>query len=142
MPSPPKGPTLLTLPLELRFQIYTHLLVLPTTPTAFDYTTALYSLYSSPTTSSLHHPSASRRDDDTPPRIYPAVLRVCRQTHAEAIPVLYRLNTFLADDMLLSAVPRLRPYYGVIKGDMAYPAETRFAASFYAGADYTGVFGV
>lgn len=63
----------LDLPLELREQIYTHLLTLaPSHPT-----------------------------------LQPAILTACRQTHAEALPILYGHNTFQCHPSLLASFPRL-----------------------------------
>lgn len=87
-PSPYGPPTLMTLPLELRLQIYSHLL------TYEELTPA----------------------DDPPagyvPRVHPAILSACRQSHDEATALLYTLNTFTAHDSMLSGFPRLRPGYG------------------------------
>lgn len=49
------------------------------------------------------------------PFLYPAILRVCAQTHAEGTEVLYEHNTFLADDYLLTALPRLRPWFPPVR---------------------------
>lgn len=63
-------PTLLTIPLEIRLQIYAHLLTLSPLPIYADCL-----------------PSSR-------PLIHPAILLVCHQTHHEATPILYRSNTF------------------------------------------------
>ncbi|KAI0012728.1 hypothetical protein F4779DRAFT_530438 [Xylariaceae sp. FL0662B] len=80
----PTASTLLTLPLELRLEILSYLLVLPP-----------------PATPGTSTPPAR-------PHLHPAILRANRQLHAEAIPLLYRHNTFQAHTTLLTAFPRLR----------------------------------
>lgn len=67
---------ILTLPYELRQEIYSHLLTL-TTPTS--------------TT------------------LYPQILSTCTQIHDEALPLLYKSNTFTAHPSLLASFPRLTP---------------------------------
>jgi hypothetical protein len=79
--STPK-PTFLTLPGEIRNHIYALLLVIPPPST----TTAL--------------------GEKSP--IYPHILRVNRQIHAEALPILYGENTFIAHPTLLCGLPQLR----------------------------------
>lgn len=64
---------ILDLPLELREQIYAHLLTFP----------------------SAH------------PTLQPAILTACRQTHAEALPILYAHNIFQCHPSLLVSFPRL-----------------------------------
>jgi hypothetical protein len=95
--SPYGPPTLLTLPLELRLQIYNHLL----------------------TYTELSEADCSPKGYK--PQVHPAILSVCRQTHAEAHELLYTRNTFQAHDALLTGFPRLRPGYGgfVTSGAMA-----------------------
>ncbi|RDW88565.1 hypothetical protein BP6252_00597 [Coleophoma cylindrospora] len=48
------------------------------------------------------------------PSLHIQILAVCRQIHEEAAEMLYGSNTFLAHPSLLSGLPRLRLYYGVI----------------------------
>ncbi|KAK4223871.1 hypothetical protein QBC38DRAFT_372233 [Podospora fimiseda] len=90
IPSPP-APTFLTLPLELRHEIYSHILTLPPLPPPSP-------VYRSP-------PSPPRSPSPSLPKHYTAILLACRQTHHEATPLLYTLNTFKADPDLLTAVP-------------------------------------
>tara|TARA_R110002060_G_scaffold16451_2_gene22878 strand:- start:3673 stop:4287 length:615 start_codon:yes stop_codon:yes gene_type:complete len=75
------------LPGEIRNKIYNHLLILP----------AL---------------STPRLLGDPP--LYPQILSVCRQVHAEAKRIFYGCNTFLAHPNLLGEMPRLRLYYDTI----------------------------
>ncbi|GAB1314046.1 2EXR domain-containing protein [Madurella fahalii] len=76
-------PTFLTLPLELRLEIYKHLLTLPPPPSRKDHpTTYRCSLAASCPTA---HPAA---------KLYPQILRVNSQVNAEATPLLYTHNTF------------------------------------------------
>lgn len=75
----------LTLPLELRLQIYSYLLHLPP-PTPL----------SSPT---IHAP----------------ILLTNHLIHAEATPLLYAENTFIAHPSMLTSFPRLRSYYPPIR---------------------------
>ncbi|ETS80130.1 hypothetical protein PFICI_07659 [Pestalotiopsis fici W106-1] len=86
----------LSLPLEMRWEIYTYLLFLV-----------------DPINTAGHsHPSN--------PKVYPQILSVCRQTHWEAHEMLYRLNTFLAHPSLLTSFPRLREDYSpVVSSAMA-----------------------
>ncbi|RYP59669.1 hypothetical protein DL769_008433 [Monosporascus sp. CRB-8-3] len=72
--------TLLTLPLELRLEIYGYLLTLPT--------------------------ASQRRQQQThaeDARLHPAILRACRQLHAEALAFLLETNEFEAHPMLLAS---------------------------------------
>ena len=83
--SDPHRPTahLLTLPFEIRLEIYSYLLLLPSSP----------------------------RDHRVPQddaRVHPALLATCAQVHAEAMPLLYSANTFQAHYSLLTSLPRLR----------------------------------
>jgi hypothetical protein len=64
------SPTLLGLPLEIRFEIYDYLLVLSPLPNFAD------------------HSYLSR------PAVHTAILETCRPTNYEATPILYRDNTF------------------------------------------------
>lgn len=72
------------MPLELRLQIYTYLLQL-----------------------APYTPHANRHDACTP---HASILRTCRLINAEATPLLYALNTFIAHPSLLTTFPRLRPH--------------------------------
>lgn len=77
----------LDLPGEIRNQIYTSLLILP----------------------SISQP----RPLGDPP-LYPQILSTCRKIHLEASQILYGSNTFLAHPQLLSSMPRLRLYCDTI----------------------------
>lgn len=79
----------MTLPLEMRWEIYTYLLQL-VDPINFP--------------DGHGHPSN--------PKIYPQILSTCRQVHDEAHAMLYRLNVFTAHPSLLTSFPRLREGYG------------------------------
>ncbi|RYP48948.1 hypothetical protein DL768_005220 [Monosporascus sp. mg162] len=86
-PGAPPPATLLTLPLELRLEIYSYLLTLPTT--------------------------RQRRQQQTctkDARLHPAILRACRQLHAEALAFLLETNEFEAHPTLLASFPRLFPF--------------------------------
>ncbi|KAK1831630.1 hypothetical protein QBC39DRAFT_407745, partial [Podospora conica] len=78
-------PTFLTLPLEIRHEIYRHLLVLPRSSLA-----------------------------GYLPRIHPSILYTCRQTNIESTAVLYT-NIFVADPHYLTGLPKLRPWYPPLK---------------------------
>ncbi|RYP00066.1 hypothetical protein DL764_006616 [Monosporascus ibericus] len=80
----PPPATLLTLPLELRLEIYGYLLTLPIT--------------------------RQRRSKDA--RLHPTILRACRQLHAEALAFLLESNEFEAHPTLLASFPRLFPFPG------------------------------
>ncbi|KFG77548.1 hypothetical protein MANI_005316 [Metarhizium anisopliae] len=89
---------LLSLPLELRLQIYTLLLLLPP-----------YSRHST-------HRGL----------IHTAILGTSRQIHAEAWPLLYTKNTFLAHPSLLTSFPRLREDYPPVREAPAVSRIRRF----------------
>ncbi|RYO89280.1 hypothetical protein DL766_000917 [Monosporascus sp. MC13-8B] len=83
----PPPSTLLTLPLELRLEIYGYLLTL--------------------------HTTRQRRQQQThakDARLHPAILRTCRQLHAEALAFLLETNEFEAHPTLLASFPRLFPF--------------------------------
>ncbi|TFB04967.1 hypothetical protein CCMA1212_002499 [Trichoderma ghanense] len=89
----------MSLPLELRFQIYTHLLTIP--PSS-----------SSTSSQPSHHAlSATEPSPREPSRIHPAILLANRQINWEATPFLYSTNIFLAHPSLLTTFPRLRNWY-------------------------------
>ncbi|KAI0420131.1 hypothetical protein F5X98DRAFT_36538 [Xylaria grammica] len=97
-PSHPQPPTLLNLPLEIRLEIYTHLLTTPSDPSD--------PLPSPPASSSpSSSPAPFFTQQSRPAPLYPSILRTCRQLHAECVPVLYSSNTFLAHTSLLTAFP-------------------------------------
>lgn len=77
----------LSLPGEIRNQIYNYVFTLPS-------------------------PSTPRRLGDR--ALYPALLSTCSQVHEEGVQILYGQNTYLAHPSLLTGMPRLRPYYDTI----------------------------
>ncbi|KAM0813638.1 hypothetical protein AB5N19_13636 [Seiridium cardinale] len=83
-------PTFLTLPVELRWEIYTYLLRL------------------------LDPINVSGHSHPTDPKVYPHIISACRQTYFEAHPMLYRLNIFMAHQSLLTSFPRLRQNYSPV----------------------------
>lgn len=83
-------PTFLTLPIELRLEIYTYLLRL------------------------LDPTNVPGHSHPTNPQIHPQILSACRQTLSEAHSMLYRLNVFLAHPSLLTSFPRLRQHHSPI----------------------------
>jgi hypothetical protein len=96
--------TLLTLPLELRLEIYTHLLVLPPPPPLQTQEIMYRCSYS-------HSPPQTTSQSDNKPRLHPQILAVSTQTNHEATPILYTHNTFAAHPVHLAASPTLyHPY--------------------------------
>ncbi|KAK4242539.1 hypothetical protein C8A03DRAFT_40189 [Achaetomium macrosporum] len=93
---PRDRPTFLTLPLELRLEIYTHLLVLPPPPPPEK---------QQPIYRCSHACSPTSEEKAT---IHTQILLVNHQTNREATPLLYTLNTFTAHPTLLTAAPTLR----------------------------------
>ncbi|KAI1180787.1 hypothetical protein F4777DRAFT_527014 [Nemania sp. FL0916] len=79
-------PSLLSLPVEIRLEIYAHLLTAP-------------SGFPPPSSAPYFYPLT-----DLNP-LYPCILRTCRQVYAECAPILYRSNTFLAHTSLLTVFP-------------------------------------
>lgn len=71
----------MTLPVELRLEIYSYLLVLP----------------------EEWNPAKQA----APPSLYPEILSACQQTYEEAVPVLYKPNKFTAHPHFLTTIPRL-----------------------------------
>jgi len=155
-------PILLTMPPEIRLEIYKHLLYLPPDAnpfpssqcpnnsndsshtlfpppsTSFGYVGNYYTLASgnnlppsppneletetetdvnNPNTNTAQPKPLQQPPPPSRPRpfLYPAILRVCAQTHAEGTEVLYEHNAFLADDYLLTALPRLRPWFPPVR---------------------------
>lgn len=88
----------LSLPVELRLEIYTLLLLLPTY--------SKHTIY--------------------PCSIHGSILRTSRQIHTEASPLLYTKNTFLAHHSLLTSFPRLRQNYLPVKEELAISRIRRF----------------
>ncbi|KAI0849983.1 hypothetical protein F5Y00DRAFT_47275 [Daldinia vernicosa] len=99
----------LALPIEIRLEIFKHLLVLP--PDA------------PPPSQKTYYQCGQHR---TPSPLHPAILRANRQLHAEALPVLYRRNTFLAHNTLLTTLPRLRRAYSPVLSAHLAGLITRF----------------
>lgn len=91
-PQPKVG--FMSLPLELRFKIYSLLLTIPPRP-------------HSQTTS--HDMAACT--SEAPVYVYPAILLASRQINWEATPFLYSENMFVAHPTLLASFPRLRTWY-------------------------------
>lgn len=73
--------TFMTLPVELRLEIYSYLLVLP----------------------EEWNPAKQA----APPALYPEILSACQQTYEEALPMLYKPNKFTAHPNFLTTIPRL-----------------------------------
>ncbi|KAK3378376.1 hypothetical protein B0H63DRAFT_479708 [Podospora didyma] len=91
-------PPLLTLPLEIRMDIYKHLL-----------------LYQRRKPSSRQvKPKTQQKKEQKEQLIHPAILLTCTQTHDEAYPVLYGDNIFMADPVLLIAHPRLDSWFAPV----------------------------
>ena len=127
---PPDNPqpiiTLLTLPLEIRLEIYTYLFLLPA--------------YTPHQDTDLVHA-----------RVHPALLATCSQIHAEAAPLLYAANSWQAHYALLAALPRLRACHRPViaarpraamrrwrlrvRLDVLCPFTTDAAAEAFSGAD-------
>lgn len=99
-------PTLLTLPGEIRNQIYRLLLTIPPTTLKSLQRHVHLNHYSGSTLSSS--PTSSWP-------FTPALLSTCRQISSEATPILYAENTFTAHPTLLTSMPYLvnpaRPIY-------------------------------
>ncbi|KAL2179264.1 uncharacterized protein P884DRAFT_268417 [Thermothelomyces heterothallicus CBS 202.75] len=103
MPRDP--PTFLTLPLEVRLEIYSHLLVLPPPPPR-DSLRAVYRC-SFAASRALGSPTGT----SSKPTLHPQILRVNKQTYHEALPILYGQNTFSAHPVQFTARPTLyHPY--------------------------------
>lgn len=83
-------PSFLTLPPEIRYQIYEELLV---TTYILDTRFMAYTTFAS---------------------LSPQLLAVCRQIHAEAMPILYGRNTFEAHMDLLTDLPYINGFRGLI----------------------------
>ncbi|KAI1802974.1 hypothetical protein F4811DRAFT_527148 [Daldinia bambusicola] len=94
----PKPSLFLALPTELRLEIFKHLLVLPADAPPPAQNTYFQGGLHPPTLLLLH----------------PAILRTSRQLHAEALPLLYRQNIFLAHSTLLTALPQLRRIFSPV----------------------------
>ncbi|KAK3299154.1 uncharacterized protein B0H64DRAFT_454843 [Chaetomium fimeti] len=102
---PRNPPTFLTLPVELRLEIYTHLLVLPPPPPRETLQATYRCSYAASPLSS------SPTKTNPKPTLHPEILRVNSQVYHEALPVLYSQNTFSAHPVRLTAQPRLyHPY--------------------------------
>lgn len=84
------GSNFLSLPGEIRNQIYSLLLI--ATP-----------------------PLGSPRGLGQMLKLHPSILSVCRQTYSEATRILYTKNTFIAHYSLLSTLPQLRQWHTPVK---------------------------
>ncbi|VUC34654.1 unnamed protein product [Clonostachys rosea] len=104
---PPAG--LLTVPLEIRLQIYSYLLEVPE-----------FSPYTLP---SKKAPVAG------------ALLRTNRQINWEATPYLYAHNTFVAHPTLLTSFPRLRPNVRPVSDSYAVSLIHRFHLTVHLDSD-------
>ncbi|KAK1237675.1 hypothetical protein MKX07_006803 [Trichoderma sp. CBMAI-0711] len=100
----------MSLPLELRFQIYAHLLTIPPTTTTTSSSSSTSSK-SSPPPSSHAALSATQPSPREPSHVHPAILLANRQINWEATPFLYSSNIFVAHPSLLTTFPRLRNWY-------------------------------
>ncbi|KAL7925322.1 hypothetical protein ACQKWADRAFT_219241 [Trichoderma austrokoningii] len=90
----PKPTGFMSLPLELRFQIYSLLLTIPPRPSC----------------PSTPHEMATC-NGTAPIHVHPAILLASRQINWEATPFLYSENMFVAHPTLLASFPRLRSWY-------------------------------
>ncbi|KAI0129212.1 hypothetical protein F4776DRAFT_159327 [Hypoxylon sp. NC0597] len=107
--TPTTVPSLLSLPVEIRLEILKHLLVLP--PDA-----------PSPSENAYYH-------SPPPPALcllHPAILRCNQQLYYEGLPLLYRLNIFLAHNSLLTSLRRLRRAYDPVVSERLSRLITRF----------------
>lgn len=95
----------LTLPVELRLEIYAYLFHL-----------CPYSRFG---------PSRSNKEEENSPH-GAALLRTCRLIHEEATPFLYADNTFIAHPSLLASFPRLRPHLSPVSDAGALSRIRRF----------------
>lgn len=95
--STPKMVTFLDLPFEIREQIYTDLLTLPSSCDPTNPATAK----TATTTTVISSPTTNGR------LLHPAILSTCHQIHSEALPILYTKNTFQCHPKLLTSFPRL-----------------------------------
>lgn len=92
--SPSKGrkkTTFFDLPPEIRNEVYAYLLLLGPPKYLLDF---------------------SAREP-----IYPQILRASRQTYAEALPILYRQNTFYAHPSRLDRLPQIRRWLDPVAGE-------------------------
>ncbi|KAK4177928.1 hypothetical protein QBC36DRAFT_235489 [Triangularia setosa] len=89
--------TFMSLPLELRLEIYTDLLQLSLPPNSGEESPPYRS--STPPLSTF----------SPKPKIHISILYASRQIYVEALPLLYSLNTFTAHPTLLTAQPSLYP---------------------------------
>ncbi|XXH00206.1 hypothetical protein Hte_006548 [Hypoxylon texense] len=101
---PPPPPTLVTLPPEIRHEILKHLLVLPADAA----------------------PPSAETYRQPPGMLHTAILRASRLLYAEARPLLYRSNTFLVHNTLLTDLPQLRRAYRPVLAEDAAAQIGRF----------------
>lgn len=102
----------LTLPVEIRLEIFAHLLIIPAS--------------APPPSQYQQHFPVHRLSPNTPSLLHPAILRTCQQLHAEALPLLYQRNVFLAHNALLTTLPRLRRTYPPVVSARLAGLITRF----------------
>lgn len=110
-PKPQPSAGLLTIPLEIRYEIYAYLLHVPS-----------YSRFTSP--------SSSSKD-----AVHTAILLANRQINREATAFLYEDNTFLAHASLLTSFPRLRPNAPPVCSAEVVPRIRRFHLTLHLDCD-------
>lgn len=129
-PSASPHSPLLTLPLEIRLDIYALLLVLPPITKEEDYNFRNYAATSylpTPSSSPVGAPSPiaalsqDKSKDRSPSRVHAAILSTCQQIHDEALPILYSRNTFVAHPSMLTSFPRLRIWYPPVREARVLP---------------------
>ncbi|KAM7199224.1 hypothetical protein V8F20_005826 [Naviculisporaceae sp. PSN 640] len=119
-PPPPICHFLTTIPLEIRLEIYKYLLVLDLQPPQFrplSTTTTKQAILPTATTTSTSdltttatnppNPSPNSNPHRPPPLLHPSILSTHPQIYHEALPILYRFNTFLAHESNLTISPSL-----------------------------------
>ncbi|KAK3325702.1 hypothetical protein B0H66DRAFT_135319 [Apodospora peruviana] len=85
----------LSIPLELRLEVYKHLLVLQPVITA----------------KNNNNNNKTTADKQQQSQLYPSILSTCKQIHTEALPILYSQNSFLAHPSTLASSPCLTPLH-------------------------------
>ncbi|KAK3940740.1 hypothetical protein QBC46DRAFT_384506 [Diplogelasinospora grovesii] len=120
-------PIFLTLPLEIRLEVYKFLLVLP--PLCSDSSSlgdpredddtrfgCILNRCTHPHNTTLENVGGGRKDVKTEEGLllYPGILRVCTQIHDEAVSLLYGYNTFTTDLGDEPFAVRLRPWYDAL----------------------------
>lgn len=100
----------LDLPPEIRLEIYNYLLVAPET-------------------------TVSKTDPNRTKPLHPAILRLCRRVHVEALPILYSANAFLFHPATGTAVLAVRPWLGRVRSVHHLSYVRRFRVSLRLDAD-------